>query len=252
MHAFAPTFCRDFLLLQGSMEDQMNNKYKSISSTDHIRKLCAVSIFCALAYICVFLIRFKVSFLTFDLKDAIMAIGSMYFGPIYAVVMPVAVSLLEFLTISDTGPYGLIMNFLSSAAFCVVASSIYKFRKTISGAVISLITAVVAMTGVMLAANLFITPYYMHVTIETVRGLIPGLLLPFNLIKGIVNASVVMLLYKPFSTALKASGIIRKSSEDIQIKKMPVISQIVVAVVSVCVLAAALVSLFFFLDASIA
>lgn len=229
----------------------MNNHYKKINTSEHIRKICAVSIFCALAYICVFLIRFKVSFLTFDLKDAIMAIGAMYFGPVYAIVMPVTVSLIEFLTISDTGVYGLIMNFLSSTAFCVVASSIYKFRKSLFGAVISLITAVVVMTGVMLAANLFITPYYMHVTMDAVRGLIPGLLLPFNLIKGIVNASVVMLLYKPFSTALKASGIIRKSPVEAQVKKTSAVSQIVIAVVSVCVLVMAIGSLFYFLDASI-
>ncbi len=228
----------------------MNKKHNG-NSTEHIRKLCAVSIFCALAYICVFLIRFKVSFLTFDLKDAVMAIGAMYFGPIYAVVMPVTVSLIEFLTISDTGVYGFIMNFLSSAAFCVVASSIYKFRKTISGAVISLVTAVVVMTGVMLLANLFITPYYMHVTTDAVRGLIPGLLLPFNLIKGIVNAAVVMLLYKPFSTALKASGIIRKTSADVQTKNMSAVSQIIIAIISIGVLAGALITLFFVLDASI-
>ncbi len=229
----------------------MNNTIKTSTST-HIMRLCAVSIFCALAYICVFLIRFKVSFLTFDLKDAIMAIGAMYFGPIYGLVMPVTVSLLEFLTISDTGVYGLIMNFLSSTAFCVVASSIYKFRKSISGAVISLVTAVVVMAGVMLVANLFITPYYMGVTMSDVRALIPGLLFPFNLIKGIVNASVVMLLYKPFSAALKASGIVRRTSDDHQPHKSSVARRIIIATVSLCILIGALVMLFIFLDASIA
>lgn len=228
----------------------MNNKNIS-KSTEHIRKLCAVSIFCALAYICVFLIRFKVSFLTFDLKDAIMAIGAMYFGPVYALVMPITVSLIEFLTISDTGVYGLIMNFISSATFCIVAASIYKLRKTISGAVMSLVTAVVVMTGAMLVANLFITPYYMGVTMSEIRALIPGLLLPFNLIKGIVNAAVVMLLYKPFSTALKSSGIIRKNNADVLQKKMAITQRVLVYATAICVLALSVVILFMVLDANL-
>ena len=223
------------------------------TNSSHIRTLTAVSIFCALSYICVFLIRFKVSFLTFDLKDAIMAIGAMYFGPVYAVVMPVVVSFVEFLTISDTGVYGLIMNFISSAAFCVIASSIYKFRKTVTGAVISLITAVVAMTGIMLAANMFITPYYMGVTMSDVRNLIPGLLFPFNLIKGIVNSAVVMLLYKPFSNALKYSGVVRKTGiSNTTQSRMSFEKTVIVAAVSLAVLATAITVLFYVLGASIA
>ena len=93
-----------------------------------IRRITAISVFCALSYICILFIHFKVSFLTFDLKDSIMAIGAMYFGPIAAVIMPLIVSFVEFLTISTTGIYGLIMNFLSSAAFCLVASLIYKYK----------------------------------------------------------------------------------------------------------------------------
>lgn len=222
---------------------------KSISSL-HIRKLTAISVFCALAYICVFLIRFKVSFLTFDLKDAIMTIGAMYFGPVAAIAMPAVVSLIEYLTISDTGVYGLIMNFLSSFSFCLVSSIIYRFRKNISGAVISLVSAVTVMTGVMLVANIFITPYYMHVPMAEVKALIPTMLFPFNLIKGIVNASVVMILYKPFSSALKSSGILSsvRSSANEPISKM---KRILVIAASCAVLIVALLVLFFVLNATV-
>lgn len=227
----------------------MNNKTNN--NHIHIKRLCAVSIFCALAYVCVFLIRFKVSFLTFDLKDAIMAIAAMYFGPIYGLVIPVTVSLLEFLTISDTGVYGLIMNILSSTAFCFIASSIYKFRKNLFGAIISLVTSVVVMTGVMLAANLFITPYYMGVTVSEVKALIPGLFFPFNLIKGIINAALVMLLYKPFSDALKISGIMKSTITEDQHHRMSIKGRIFIILLSVAVLAGAVALLFFALDASL-
>ncbi len=229
----------------------MNNQ-KASNSSLHLRRLCAISLFCALAYICVFLIRFKVSFLTFDLKDSVMAIGAMYFGPISAVLMPAIVSLIEFLTIgSDTGVYGLIMNFISSASFCLVSSVIYKFRKNISGAVIALTSAAIVMTGVMMAANLFVTPYYMGVTMADVRGMIPALLFPFNLIKGVVNASVVMLLYKHFSKALKASGIISLTQSSSTGHSLSKKSKIIIEVVSAVVLAVSLLVLFLALKATI-
>lgn len=210
-----------------------------------LKRISAVAVFIALSYVCVFLIRFKVDFLTFDLKDAVMAIGSMYFGPLSALVMSGAVSLLEFLTISDTGVYGLIMNFISSAVFCTVAATIYKFRKTVAGAAVSLVIAAVTMCGVMLVANMMVTPYYMGVPTAVVRELIPTLLMPFNLTKGIFNAAVVMLLYKPFSSALKASGILRsgapaeKTAGGLSAK-----TRVIVVIVSAAVIAASLAVLF--------
>jgi len=234
------------------------NKTKSnlMDRSARIRRLTAVALFCALAYICVFLIRFKVMFLTFDLKDAVMAIGAMYFGPVSAFVMTALVSLIEFLTISDTGVYGLVMNFLSSVSFCVVASLIYKFRKSLFGAVLALVCGTASMVAVMMMANLLITPYYMtsignSMNISDIAKMIPGTLLPFNLIKGIVNSSVVMLLYKPFSTALKSSGVIRISGPVSDVKPS-VKNRIIVAAISATVLAAALTVLFLVFNATLA
>ena len=45
----------------------------------------------------------------------------------------------------------------------------------------------------------------MHVSRTEVVALIPSLLLPFNLIKGVLNAAMVLLLYKPLSRTLKKS-----------------------------------------------
>ena len=61
-------------------------------------------------------------------------------------------------------------------------------------------------------ANLLITPYYMGVDIATVAGLIPKLLLPFNFMKSVLNASLVMILYKPIVTALRRAGTVKASA----------------------------------------
>ncbi len=171
--------------------------------------------FCALAFIVSFLFPIKVSFLTFDAKDAIIAIGGMFFGPVSALIMSIIVPFLELATNSTTGWYGLIMNFLSSAAFSVTAALVYKYKRKISGAVIALVCSVFVATAIMLLANLFITPLYAEFVgfPLDINKELPRLFLPFNLTKYIFNASLVLLLYKPLTSALKATGLISKKSD---------------------------------------
>ena len=177
--------------------------YKSES---RLRTVVAVGVFCALSYIACVLFHFRASFLTFDLKDAVMTIGAMLFGPLYGLAMTVIVALIEMLTVSTTGLYGFIMNVLASAEFVCVASLIYTRWRTMTGALVGTAAAIVSMTGVMLLANLIVTPFYMGVSAKDVAGMIPTLLLPFNLTKAVFNASLVFILYKPISTALSRAG----------------------------------------------
>jgi len=179
-----------------------SNKTRPFFSNEKARALAAVGVFSALAYICCVLFHFKVSFLSFDLKDAVMTIGAMFFGPAYGFAMSLIVSTIELATISSTGLYGYIMNILSSVVFVCLGSFIYTRHRSMLSAILGMITAVIAMTVVMLAANLLITPFYMNVTVEEVRALILPLLLPFNLTKAVFNAALVFLLYKPKPLAL--------------------------------------------------
>ncbi len=176
---------------------------QNTKSRNHAKKLVFMAIFTALAYVTALIIRFPVPpFLTLDMKDAVIAIGSMACGPVSAILMTAAVALLEFISVGDTGIYGLIMDVISSVVFAFTAALIYKYKKTFTGAIISLILAVLVMTGGMLAANLLITPYYMGVAVSDVCTMIPTLLLPFNFLKALLNAGVVALLYKPLTRAI--------------------------------------------------
>ncbi len=181
---------------------------KTLSRHEHIKALSAVGLFCALAYVCCVLFHFKASFLTFDLKDAVMTVGAMIFGPVYGIAMAVVVAIIEGITISSTGIYGFIMNVLSSVTFVGIASLVYKLRRTMSGAVVGISIASVSTVAVMMAANIFITPFYMNVPRGEVIALIPTLLLPFNLTKVIFNSAVVFIIYKPIITAMRHAGFI--------------------------------------------
>lgn len=178
----------------------------------NIKRITVIAVLCAIAYLVSFIFPFKVSFLTFDLKDAIIAISALMYGPIAGLISSVIVPFLEFITTSETGIYGFIMNFLSSAAFSVTAGIIYKYRRSFSGAILSMCASVLAVTAIMLLANLFITPYYMGVERGMVVELIPSLLLPFNLIKSVINASLTLLIYKPITAAFGRMGMIERKT----------------------------------------
>lgn len=181
----------------------MKNKIR-MSAKERILRMVMIALFCALAFAVMPLFRINVVFLTFDIKDAIITIGGLLFGPLAAVVISAVTALLEFVTIGDTGVYGLLMDFVSSASFAVVAALIYRFRRDLLGAVIGLLAAVFSMTAIMLCMNLLIVPLYTPgVTVATVAGMLPTLILPFNLTKAVLNAALVMILYKPVSIALR-------------------------------------------------
>jgi len=228
--------------------------YKSEKKT---RTLVAVGLFAALAYVACLLFHFRAAFLTFDLKDAVMTIGAMLFGPLYGLAMTLIVALIEMFTVSGTGVYGFIMNILASATFVGVGSAIYVRRRTLSGAVWGMTASVLAMTAVMMLANLLITPYYMTqmnpaspTTAAAVAKMIPTLLLPFNLTKAIFNASLVFLLYKPISAALRRAGF---SSVTAQMENAPAARRRfspAVPIVAAVLAAASLLYFFFALSGS--
>ena len=64
------------------------------------------------------------------------------------------------------------------------------------------------MVFVMLLWNYLITPFYMGYPREAVAELLIPAFLPFNLIKGGLNAGITMILYKPVVTALRRSHLI--------------------------------------------
>ena len=218
-----------------------------------IRRMVMIAMFCAMAYVAMLVIHIKVGFLTLDVKDAVITLCGLCFGPVSALIVSVVVPVFE-LAVSSTGYYGLIMNILGSVAFSVTASLIYKYKKTLWGAVVALLSGAFLMIAVMLAANLFVTPYYMGVTAEAVREMIPTLLFPFNLLKAIANVGVVLLLYKPVSRALRKGGFLprrvvkEEKGNEALAKSKSRFTTVIVAVVALLLIAASMVLIFTVFD----
>ena len=162
------------------------------------RKLTAMGMLCALAYAATAVGRVPVIlFLKYDPKDIVIAIGGLIFGPLAAFTMALAVSLIEMFTLSENGVLGLIMNVVSSGSFACTASLVYQRRREASGAAAGLLCGWGCMVPVMLLWNYLVTPAYMGCSRQAVAELLLSAFLPFNLIKGGLNAAGTMLLYRP-------------------------------------------------------
>ena len=179
-----------------------------IKNHDQIQKTVILALFTALSFLIQFVFRIKVQFLTFDAKDAVMTGAAMIYGPLYGLIISFAVALLEAITISSTGIWGFLMNFLGSASFVLISSLVYKYKRTLGGAIAGLSLSVLFSTVVMLGLNILITPIYMGVAVRQVLTLIPTLLLPFNLMKAVFNAGLVLLLYKPIVRAMRKAKLV--------------------------------------------
>ena len=207
-------------------------KMKNQTRTSNLTKLMTgIAAFSALAYGVALVTNIKVGFLSFDAKDAVITIASFIYGPVAAVAMSFVTAFLEFISFGGTGPYGALMDFVSTFSFTFTASIIYKYRRNLSGALISLGTASVVYVAVMMVANLLITPLYMGVDVSQVKALIPTMLLPFNIAKALMNSSIAMLLYKPVSKLVRRLGLAKPSKSTHQQSKKDTITIIAVAAV---------------------
>ena len=204
------------------------------------KTIATIGMLCAIAFVAKLISNVfptVAGFLSFDLKDVVIVIAGFMMGPLAAVVISLIVSLIEMLTISGTGPIGLVMNVLASCSFACVAAVLYKRQKSMKEAIIALVAGVLCMTAVMLLWNWLITPLYMKVPREVVVSMLIPTFLPFNLVKGGINATLAMLLYKPVVTALRRAHLVEAGSGAKRSTKWGVVAASAVLLVTFVLLA---------------
>ena len=184
------------------------------SKSFSVKQMVMLALLAAIAYMMVTLIRIPVVlFLKYEPKDVIITIGGFLFGPMASFVVSLLVSLLEMVTISETGPIGALMNLLSTCTFACTAAIIYKKKHTLGGAILALIGGTILMTTAMLLWNWLITPIYMGYPRDVVAGMLVPVFLPFNLLKAGLNSAFVLFLYKPLVTALRKTGLVASKEQ---------------------------------------
>ena len=171
------------------------------------RDIVFLSLLSTLAFISVCFIKIPLlpsaPFLRFDIRDAIILIGGLIYGPFAAFIVAFIAGLLQFLFISGgSGIIGFLMNLISTASFVCPASFIYRKGKNYRIIFICLAFGCSIMSVNMLLWNYIITPFFMGVPRDVIVSMLIPVFLPFNMLKGCINSVIVLLCFKPLmSTA---------------------------------------------------
>lgn len=160
------------------------------------------------------------SFIKLDFSDLPELIGSFVLGPQYGVLICFLKNLIH-LPVSNSMFIGEFSNFILGAIFVFVAGIIYKYNKTKRGAIIGCIVGAVAMATLSIATNYFVVyPVYaqlwvggdMNIIVSMYKALLPcsdtllkSLIIfnvPFTLFKGLIDAIIAIIIYKPLSNMI--------------------------------------------------
>lgn len=205
------------------------------------KKITTVGILCAMAMIINLLISFPMvpaaSFLRYDPKDIVIIIGGYIYGPMTVVVMSAITSILEIMLKGGTW-IDVLMNMISTCTFGCMACYVYKKMPSRKGAIIGLAAGTVLCVISMLIWNYIVTPiYYQMPRSAVVAILLPGIL-PFNVLKCVMNAVVTMLLYKPLVGAFRHSGLVESSKHVYQTSKGFILISAFILVTIICIILA--------------
>lgn len=173
----------------------MKNKMNTI-------KLAKMAMMVAISCVLVLLIRIPyppAPFLQYDPADVPIFITTFAFGPVAGLIVTLIVSLIQAFALGGSGVYGFIMHMVATGSFVIIAGMLYRHKKSKKEAVIGLVAGILAMTAVMCAANLIVTPIFLGIPRDAVMAMLVPIIIPFNLLKGGINALITFLLYKRIS-----------------------------------------------------
>ena len=207
---------------------QANSEARPVRTGGHdrnqVRKLTVTAMLSAVAFVLMFmdfpLPMIMPSFVQMDFSDLPELLGAFALGPVYGVLVALIKNLLHLILAGSTNGVGELCNFLLGAAFAWVAGFVYQRNKTRRGAILGAVLGAVAMAIFSVPLNFFLTyPAYvvlygmpLDVIIGMYQAILPsvdGLLeclvifnLPWTLVKGLLDAAICMLIYKPLSPIL--------------------------------------------------
>lgn len=192
-----------------------------------IKKLSIIGVLGSLAFVLMLLSFTVVGPYKLDFSEVPVMIGAFAFGPVVGLTIETIKILLDVVLggPSDTAYVGEIANLLMGIAFVVPASFIYYRHKTKKQALIGLAVGTLVMIIVAALLNIYVLlPLYAKLYFGTsldallftygFTDLIKFIIVvnvPFNILKGVANSVIVIIIYKRISTLIKA-----KDSEDFE------------------------------------
>ncbi|MFW5782280.1 MAG: ECF transporter S component [Candidatus Muiribacteriaceae bacterium] len=174
---------------------------------NRVRNAVLISVFSSLSYIFMLfeIVIFPVfAWLKYDLSDVPLLLLGFKLGPSAAFVSLLIRTILFYITKGDGwGVIGMSFSFISGFIFVFIPSFIYSRRKSMRSAVFSLITGTILMALIMAPLNYIVASRVMNMSGNDLYRYIFYGVFPFNLIKGIINTIITIVLYKRLWRVLK-------------------------------------------------
>lgn len=191
-------------------------------SANRTRMLTGTAMLAAVATVLMYMefpIPIMPAFIKMDISELPALIASYAYGPGAGILVCLIKNLIK-LPSTSTAAVGELFNFVMGALFVGVAGIVYKRKKSRKNAIIGAVAGAVVMAIVSVPYNYFIVyPAYVvmyHLPLEAIIGMyqainpnVDGLLaclvtfnVPFTFFKGMVDAVLCFLIYKPLSPIL--------------------------------------------------
>ncbi len=189
-----------------------------------IKKFAFCALFGALGFV-LMLLEFPLpmiipSFIKFDFSEIPAVIASFAYGPLYGVTVCLLKNLLHLFVTTSAG-VGEVSNFILGAIFVGVAGLIYRYHKNRKFALIGSLIGAGAMAIISVFSNYYIVyPAFSvlyNLPMPAILGMYQAILpsvdtlfeaiivfnLPFNFVKGMIDAALCFLVYKKLSPIIK-------------------------------------------------
>lgn len=169
------------------------------------KKIAVLAVMSAISLILVFCLHIPIfpvaPFLEYDPADIPIIMCTYIFGPSTGLILTFVVCVLQGVTVSaQSGIIGILMHFVATGSFVIVSGLLFKYLNktkltTLPNLIISTVCGIIAWVAMMILWNIWLTPVFMGIPREAVYQLMLPAILPFNVIKPTVNATLACILY---------------------------------------------------------
>lgn len=177
---------------------QFNN-----SNRWNTRQLVTMALMCAIASLFSFVqipLIPGVSFLTYDPSLMPAMVCGFAFGPGAGIAVGSIAAVIHGLILGEW--VGSLMNIFATAFFVLPAALLYRRMHTLKGTIAGLVISVITATAGAILVNLTIGVWFYYGSADVIIPLILPALLPFNLVKTILNALLTLVVYKAVSNLI--------------------------------------------------
>ena len=177
---------------------QFNN-----SNRWNTRQLVTMALMCAIASLFSFVqipLIPGVSFLTYNPSLMPAMVCGFAFGPGAGIAVGSTAAVIHGLILGEW--VGSLMNIFATAFFILPAALLYRRMHTLKGAIAGLVISVITATAGAILVNLTIGVWFYYGSADVIIPLILPALLPFNLVKTILNALLTLVVYKAVSNLI--------------------------------------------------